>query len=118
MALECAGGFDPSRETFLPMNAGDAGVHDSLTLHGAEPNQTDAPRRAYIMAFRGAMRPAPEFRGYPWNLKKHTAANDRAQAWQNRGGPAGRTARAIGGMLGRFVGKVQSKAEKLIRGKE
>ena len=118
MALECAGGFDPSRETFVPLTAGDAVVHDSLTLHGAGPNRTDTPRRAYIMAFRGAVRPAPDFQGYPWNLEKHTAADERAQAWENRGGTTGRTARAIGGMLGRFVGKIQRKAEKLIRGKD
>jgi hypothetical protein len=118
MALECAGGFDPSRETFVPLSAGDAVVHDSRTLHGAGPNQTGVARRAYIMAFRGATRPAPEFRGYPWNLEKHTAADARAQAWENRGGTAGRTARAIGGMLGRLVGRVQRKAEKLIRGKD
>ena len=117
MALECAGGFDASRETFVPLNAGDAGVHDSRTLHGAGPNRTDAPRRAYIMAFRGAMRPAPEFRGYPWNLEKHTAADARAQAWKERGGATGRTARAIGGMLGRLVGRVQRVAESFLHRK-
>ena len=118
MALECAGGFDASRESFVPLKAGDACVHESLTLHGAGRNRTDAPRRAYIMAFRGAMRPAPEFRGYPWNLEKHTAADARAHAWEERGGTVGRTARALGGMLGRFVGRVQRKAEKFIGGKD
>ena len=116
MALECTGKFDTSRETFVPLNIGDAVVHDSRTLHGANANLTAAPRRAYIMAFRGAMRPAPEFRGYPWNLEKHTAAEARAKAWNERGGPVGRTARAVGSALGRFVGRVQNKAEKLIRG--
>lgn len=117
MALECAEEFDASLETFVPLTAGDAVVHDSRTLHGANANQTDAPRRAYIMAFRGAMRPAPEFLGYPWNLEKHTAAGARAQAWENRGGTIGRTARAFGGALGRFVGRVLRKLEKLIGGK-
>ncbi len=118
MALECAGEFDASRETFVPLGVGDAVVHDSHTLHGANTNQTDAPRRAYIMAFRGAVQPAPEFRGYPWNLEKHTSADARAKAWENRGGMIGKAARAIGGALGRFAGRVQRKAEKLIGGKD
>ena len=117
MALECTGVFDTSRETFVPLKIGDAVMHDSRTLHGANANLTDTARRAYIMAFRGAMRPAPEFRGYPWNLEKHTAAEARTKAWNERGGTVGRTARALGGALGRFVGRVQCKAEKLIRGK-
>ena len=118
MALECAGEFDVSRETFVPLRPGDAVVHDSLTLHGAGPNQTDTTRRAYIMAFRGPIRPAPEFRGYPWNLEKHTAAEERARAWAGRNAPTGFAARAIGGMIGRFVGRVQRKAEKWIGGKD
>lgn len=118
MALECAGGFDASRESFVPLNAGDACVHDSLTLHGAGPNLTGTPRRAYIMAFRGVVRPAPEFRGYPWNLEKHTAADARAHAWKERGGTVGRTARVLGRTLGQFIGRIQRKAEKLIGGKQ
>ena len=82
--VECAGGFDSSCETFVPLSAGDAVVHDSRTLHGAGPNQTDTVRRAYVLAFRGATRPAPEFRGYSWNLEKHTAAHARARAWEAR----------------------------------
>ncbi len=118
MALECADEFDATRETFVPLNAGDAVVHDSRTLHGANANRTDAPRRAYIMAFRGAVHSAPEFRGYPWNLEKRTAADARAKAWSERGGLLGRTARAIGGALGRFFRRVRRKAGSLIRGKE
>lgn len=115
MALECAGDFDGSRETFVPLGIGDAVVHDSRTLHGANANLTANPRRAYIMAFRGAVTPAPDFQGYAWNLEKHTAAQARAEAWKNRGGTVGKTARAIGGMLGRFAGRLQRKAGKLIR---
>ena len=117
-ALECAGEFDAARETFVPLGIGDAVVHDSRTLHGANANVTDATRRAYIMAFRGAVQPAPEFRGYPWNLEKHTAAEARAQAWENRGGAMGRTARVIAGAIGRFVGRVRRTAGRLIGGKE
>jgi len=115
MALECSGGFDPLSETFVPLAAGDACVHDALTLHGAGPNRTSTPRRAYIMAFRGAIRQAPDFRGYPWNLEKHTAANERAQAWENRGGATGRAARAVGGMLDRFANRVRRKAGRIFR---
>ena len=115
MALECADAFDTALETFVPLAAGDAVAHDARTLHGANANRTDAPRRAYIMAFRGAMRPAPEFSGYPWNLEKRTAANARAAAWRERGGPLGRTARAIGGALGRSAKRVGRKAAKIFR---
>ncbi len=118
MALECAGEFDGSRETFVPLSVGDAVAHDSRTLHGANANLTANPRRAYIMAFRGAVTSAPEFRGYEWNLEKHTASQARAQAWENRGGAVGKTTRAIGGLLGRFAGRLQSKAQKLIRGRD
>ena len=118
MALECTGGFDASLQAFVPLRPGDAVVHDSRTLHGSNANVTDTPRRAYIMAFRGAVTPAPEFHGYPWNLEKHTAADARAAAWKERGGTFGRTARAIGGALGKFVGRVRRKMENMIRGKD
>ena len=117
MALECVDQFDLVREMYVPLKIGDAVVHDSRTLHGAGPNQTDAPRRAYIMAFRGALRPAPDFRGYPWNIEKHTSAQARARAWEDRGGAFGRAARNAGATLGRLAGRALRKAEKLIRGK-
>ncbi len=113
MALECSDGFDESSAKHVPLQPGDAVVHDARTLHGAGPNTTGEARRAYIMAFRGAVVSAPDFRGYPWNLEKRTAAQARARAWENRGGAFGRTARAVGGALGRFVGRVQRKAGKL-----
>ena len=114
MALECAAEFDRAREIYVPLKVGEAVVHPSRTLHGAGPNQTGTARRAYIVAFRGPVRPAPEFRGYPWNLEKQTAAEARARAWEDRGGTFGRTARALGEALGRFAGKFQHKAEKLM----
>jgi hypothetical protein len=68
------------------------------------------------MAFRGATTPAPEFRGYPWNLEKHTAAEARAEAWKNRGGVLGRAARATGSAIGRFANRACRKVARLFGG--
>jgi ectoine hydroxylase-related dioxygenase (phytanoyl-CoA dioxygenase family) len=114
-ALECTGGFDASLETFVPLPVGDAVVHDSRTLHSAGPNITGAARRAYIMAFRGPITPAPEFHGYEWNLEKRTAAQARAKAWENRGGPLGRAMRACGGALGNFAARVRRRLVRLVK---
>jgi ectoine hydroxylase-related dioxygenase (phytanoyl-CoA dioxygenase family) len=35
----------------VPLLAGEATVHDALTLHGAGPNLTSAPRRAWTVVF-------------------------------------------------------------------
>ncbi len=35
----------------VPLRAGDATVHDALTLHGAGPNRSDRPRRAWTAVF-------------------------------------------------------------------
>ncbi len=117
MALECTGEFDQSRAVCVPLNIGDAVVHDSRTLHSANANVTAEPRRAYIMAFRGAVTPAPHFRGYAWNIEKHTPAQARAEAWKNRGGVLGKAARAVGRALGSFTERLQRKAAKLLSGK-
>ncbi len=109
-ALECTGGFAPEEAVACPLPPGGATIHHCRTLHAAGPNASDIPRRAYILAFRGAVRPCAEFRGYPWNAEKRTAAQARNAAWQNRGGPLGRTFRAAAkagaGLLARVRGKV------------
>jgi ectoine hydroxylase-related dioxygenase (phytanoyl-CoA dioxygenase family) len=112
MALECTGAFEKSRAVSCPLEAGGATVHHCRTLHTAGPNASDIPRRAYIIAFRGPVRPNPDFRGYPWNAEKRTAAQARRAAWENRGGAIGRTLRALGKAARKSVARARRIAGK------
>lgn len=103
-ALECVGGFDADRAVSCPMPAGAAVVHHCRTLHHAGPNQSELPRRAYILAFRGKPTPAPEREPFPWLLEKHTAAQERKTAWQHAH-PEAPPARA--GLARRAVAKLR-----------
>ena len=114
-ALECVGGFAPADAIPCPLPAGGATIHHCRTLHAAGPNGSDLPRRAYILAFRSAVRPDTAFRGYPWNGEKHTAAQARHTAWQNRGGPLGRASRAALNAAAGLLARVRGKAARLLR---
>jgi ectoine hydroxylase-related dioxygenase (phytanoyl-CoA dioxygenase family) len=61
-----------------PLPPGGATVHTNRTLHYAGPNQTDEPRRAYILLFGVAPSPRAEPRDFPWNTIKATARQQRA----------------------------------------
>ena len=114
-ALECEGGFAPEDAIPCPLPPGGATIHHCRTLHAAGPNASDIPRRAYILAFRGAVRPDAAFRGYPWNTEKRTAAQARHEAWQNRGGALGRATRAAGKAGAGLLARVRGKAARLFR---
>ncbi|HSI15086.1 MAG TPA: phytanoyl-CoA dioxygenase family protein [Chthoniobacter sp.] len=114
-ALECIGGFNPAQAVHCPLPPGGAALHHCRTLHGAGANHSDLPRCAYILAFRGPVRPNPEFRGYPWNAQKHTAAQDRRVSWENRGGAVGRAARGAGEAIRRTLKRVRSRVGRLVR---
>ena len=114
-ALECAGGFAPEDAIPCPLPPGGATIHHCRTLHAAGPNGSDIPRRAYILAFRSAVRPDAEFRGYPWNMEKRTAAQARNAAWQNRGGALGRAGRAAVKAGTRLLARVRGKVGRLLR---
>jgi len=114
-ALECVGGFDPAKAAYCPLPPGGAAVHHCRTLHGAGANQSDLPRCAYILAFRGPARPNPEFHGYPWNATKHTAAQERRVSWENRGGIVGRAVRGAGEAIRRTLKRVRSRVGRLGR---
>jgi ectoine hydroxylase-related dioxygenase (phytanoyl-CoA dioxygenase family) len=105
-ALECIGAFD--RELAVPciLPPGGAAIHHCRTLHAAGANTTQEPRRAYILAFRGAPRPAPARAMHPWLAGKHTPASERAEAWQRRGGPVGRGARKMAEAARELSGRV------------
>jgi len=100
MALECVAPFRAEEAVVCPVPLGGATVHHARTLHGAGENVSREPRFAYILAFRGAMRPDPEFLGYPWNQEKRTAAQERRRVWENRGGAFGRAGRQVLRRLG------------------
>jgi ectoine hydroxylase-related dioxygenase (phytanoyl-CoA dioxygenase family) len=108
-ALECVGSFDRALAERCPLPAGGAALHHSKTLHGAGPNTTSETRRAYILVFRGALRPASSRAPYPWLVGKTTAAGERAAAWQDRGGAVGRTARRVGHWAGHFAARLRRK---------
>ena len=103
-ALECTGPFDPATAVPCPLPPGGATIHHCRTLHGSGANTTDAPRRAYILAFRGKVRPDPSFTGYPWNAEKRTAALERSRAWQARGGVIARLVRRSMSVAARLAG--------------
>jgi hypothetical protein len=114
-ALECIGDFDPTQAVECPLPPGGAAIHHCRTLHSAGPNQSELPRCAYILAFRGPVRPNPEFLGYPWNAEKHTAAQGRRESWENRGGLMGRASRGTGEVIRRTVGKVRRRLGRWLR---
>jgi ectoine hydroxylase-related dioxygenase (phytanoyl-CoA dioxygenase family) len=108
-ALECVGPFDPGQAIECPLPPGSAVLHHARTLHSAGPNQTAAPRLAYVLAFRGPLRPDPDFKGYPWNESKNTAAAGRARAWQARGGVIGQATRRLGASIAALYRRIKAR---------
>jgi len=101
MALECVGEFDRASAVPCPLPPGGATIHHCRTLHHAGANRSKVPRYAYILAFRGPMRPDPAFNGFPWNANKSTPAQARREAWEKRGGVVGRSGRRLRELAGR-----------------
>jgi ectoine hydroxylase-related dioxygenase (phytanoyl-CoA dioxygenase family) len=114
-ALECAGSFDAESATLCPLPPGGAALHHCRTLHAAGPNQSDTARYAYILTFRGPVRPNPAFTGYAWNAAKRTAAQERLQAWENRGGVLGRASRRAATSMARTLRAVRRRVGRLLR---
>ena len=114
-ALECIGPFDPASATLCPLPPGGAAIHHCRTLHGSGENHSSMPRRAYILAFRGPVRPNPEFRGYAWNVTKRTAAQERRVAWENRGGALGRGSRRVAATLNQTIKRMRGRVGRLLR---
>ena len=113
-ALECIGPFAPESAILCPLPPGGAALHHCRTLHSAGPNQSDNPRCAYILSFRGPARPDPSFTGYPWNATKRTAAQKRLQAWENRGGAVGRASRRAAASLVRTFQAVRRRVSRML----
>jgi ectoine hydroxylase-related dioxygenase (phytanoyl-CoA dioxygenase family) len=64
-----------------PVHGGGVVIHHCRTLHSAGPNLTGAPRRAYVLTFRGASTPAKHTKPFPWLAAKRTAAPNRQKKW-------------------------------------
>jgi ectoine hydroxylase-related dioxygenase (phytanoyl-CoA dioxygenase family) len=62
-----------------PLPPGGATIHTNRTLHYAGPNQSDEPRRAYILMFGVPPSPRSEPRDFYWNAIKTTARQQRAE---------------------------------------
>lgn len=65
-----------------PLPPGGATIHHNRTLHYAGPNQSDIPRRAYIIGFGLPAKPRATPRDFYWNTMKRTAREERRQAAQ------------------------------------
>lgn len=62
-----------------PLPAGGATFHLSRVLHYTPPNNTDGPRRAYIVGFGTAPKPRATPRDFYWNRLKQTPREERAR---------------------------------------
>ena len=114
-AIECAGGFDPADATLCPLPPGGATIHHGRTLHSAGPNNSDSPRRAYILAFELPPQPGTRERNFYWNHEKQTANLDRKRHWRKSGGLLVEFARKVRGGLWRHPRRVVFEAHRAIR---
>ena len=87
-ALELDEPFDTSNAIACPLPAGGATIHLSRTLHYTGANNSDVPRRAYIIVFGTDPVPRGDDRRFIWNELKHPAREARAQAAGNAGAVA------------------------------
>ncbi len=85
-ALECIGDFDKESAVIVPLPAGGATVHAGRTIHGAGPNRTNIPRRAYILGFEVPPKLCEQKREFPWLEEKQTANSERRKNWRRKGG--------------------------------
>jgi ectoine hydroxylase-related dioxygenase (phytanoyl-CoA dioxygenase family) len=75
-------GIDVRAAVACPIPAGAATFHLSRTLHYTGPNQSDAPRRAYIVGAGTKAEPRGDGRRFPWNESKQTARTRRSESQQ------------------------------------
>jgi len=114
-AIECAGGFDPADAISCPLPSGGAVMHQGRTLHYAGPNNSDIPRRAYILAFEIPPKPSTRHRDFYWNRDKQTAGLDRKRRWRKQGGILIEFGRKLRGGLWRHPGRIVFEARRAIR---
>ena len=69
---------DVSTAVACPIPAGGATIHHNRTLHYAGPNDSDVPRRAYILIFGRKPTQRIKARDFYWKRQKQTARQQRA----------------------------------------
>ena len=69
---------DVSTAVACPIPAGGATIHHNRTLHYAGPNDSDVPRRAYILIFGRKPTQRIQARDFYWKRQKQTARQQRA----------------------------------------
>ncbi|RYG39549.1 phytanoyl-CoA dioxygenase family protein [bacterium] len=80
LEVDPALGFDFSDAVACPLPAGSVTIHDSKTLHYAAGNNTDEPRRAWILSGGAPSSPWPgPERSFPWQALRNTAREKRAR---------------------------------------
>ena len=65
-------GVDTEAAVLCPLPAGGATFHDCRTLHGAGPNLSDQPRRAYALGFGKRGQQYTQRTEHAWNAEKRT----------------------------------------------
>jgi hypothetical protein len=81
--LEVAEPFDRSAAVPCPLPPGGATFHLNRTMHYAGPNNSEIPRRAYIIGFGLPTSKREGERRFPWNERKQTARDERARTAQS-----------------------------------
>ena len=69
--------FDESTAVPMILPAGGAAIHHGNTLHKAEPNRSEEPRRAYVLSFSGPTHRRwlqKEFERWPWIEERRAQA--------------------------------------------
>lgn len=80
LEVEPAVDFGLDRAVACPIPAGSVTVHDSRTLHYAAGNNTDSPRRAWILSGGASSEPwSGPARDFPWQGLRQTAREKRAR---------------------------------------
>jgi hypothetical protein len=86
-ALECLlSDVDLQQAKVLPMRAGACVMHGGRTLHSALPNPSGTDRLAYVLVFRGALRPRADPVHHAWLDEQRTADAARKRHWLRHGG--------------------------------
>lgn len=75
---------DLNNAVACPLPAGGATLHKSRTLHYAGPNNSDRPRRAYILGFGNPPARLDEPRDFPWLRRQQTARQQRAKEFAEK----------------------------------
>ena len=77
--LEIDKSVDVSNALACPLPTGGCTIHHCKTLHYAGPNNSDVPRRAYILIFQLPPRKRDTPRRFPWLDIRETARQERAR---------------------------------------